>query len=134
MSFFCAVACVPSANPLWSGIEPAYRSGTGQAISFATDSIPTRLADSMSRVMRRLIPLGAGAWIALLAGGLIAPASAEAGCVHYVISMGRFEAERLAVNDLEIFSESRLRGDLAPMRVPTHRPLPCSGLSCSSSP
>src|SRR5262249_4329789 len=81
-----------------------------------------------------LIPLGAGAWMALLAGGLLAPAAAKAGCVHYVVANGRAEAERLSVNDLEIFSASRLRGNDSPIRAPADRPVPCSGMSCSRNP
>lgn len=94
----------------------------------------THSADMMTNVARPLIPMVAGAWMALVAGGLVAPGSAQAGCSHYVISMGRQGAERPSLYDLEILSESRLRGTAEPARLPNDRPLPCSGPTCSGNP
>jgi hypothetical protein len=88
----------------------------------------------MSKVARRLMPLAAGAWITLLAGGLVAPKAALAGCGHYAVAASQLEAERLSVYELEILSEASLRGDAGPSRLPSDGRLPCSGPSCSNNP
>lgn len=102
-------------------------------------SQPTRFASfkpasMMISVARRLIPLAAGAWMALVAGGLVAPRAALAGCGHYAVTVSRLEAQKLSVYELEIFSQARLRGDAGPNGLPSDRPSPCSGLSCSRNP
>ncbi len=75
---------------------------------------------------RRLIPLWAGAALALLAGGLAAPSKAQAGCSHYVVARSdRLDITTLASLDLLVPSSD-------PVAPPG--PSPCAGLSCSSDP
>ena len=79
----------------------------------------------------RLAPLWAGALAALLAGGVLAPAEARAGCSHYIV--GQSEARvRSALADLEVLSF--VRHDESAPTTPADRPLPCSGPSCKSQP
>jgi hypothetical protein len=89
----------------------------------------------MKTKLRRLAPLAAGAWFALLAGGLLAPGTARAGCAHYVVARGQAAHDGLPLpGDLELLSE-RASGDAAGRpHVPPGGPSPCSGMSCSRNP
>jgi hypothetical protein len=75
---------------------------------------------------RRLVPLLLGA-LTLLAGGLVAPQSAQAACNHYVIAQSD-RIELTTPTDLDMLVPSSV-----PV-TPADHPLPCAGLSCSSAP
>ncbi|MDR3634833.1 MAG: hypothetical protein P4L84_13595 [Isosphaeraceae bacterium] len=87
------------------------------------------------RLVRRLVWLGAGAWIALLASGVLAPATARAGCTHYVLLRDQGTHGGVSVvNSLELLSPAELPGAGERSRRPVGFPSPCSGLSCSRNP
>lgn len=73
-----------------------------------------------------------GAFLTLLAGMVVAPTTAQAGCGYHAVP----KAERTAasVNKLQILSDLPVVAPSAEAATEEHRGCPCSGPTCSENP
>jgi len=75
-----------------------------------------------------------GAFLMLLAWGLAAPISVEAGCAYYVVSKAHLSATGLVDLEQQLLAGTiSASADAAPGE-PSNRPAPCPGGLCSQSP